>query len=157
MVTTVKRSPVYSPASDSARKNGRKAAAVVRDAMRRGVLSSLAESTAAARRSFPDCICTMMDSDMTIALSTNIPNATMSEASDIWFSPIPKSGMRNTDITMATGISAATTRPVRTPRVSSMTSTTMPTACSTFQTKSLTLCSTTSDCIEMMSRSIPMG
>ena len=45
-----------------------------------GVRSSLADPTAASIGVLPSLICTMIDSAMTIALSTNIPSAMMSAA-----------------------------------------------------------------------------
>ena len=83
MATTLKMGAVYSPALDSARYMGKKAAMVVSEEMRSGILSSFPESTAASMAPFPSAICTMMDSDTTIALSTSIPRAMMRAARDI--------------------------------------------------------------------------
>ena len=83
MVTTLNSGAVYSPVSDSARKIGRKAAAVVSDEVRSGPLSSAAEASAASLTGLPSDICTMIDSDITIALSINIPRAIISAANDI--------------------------------------------------------------------------
>ena len=47
MVTTLKIGAVYSPVDDSARKIGRKAAAVVSEEVSSGILNSFAESIAA--------------------------------------------------------------------------------------------------------------
>ena len=80
MVVTLKRLRQYSPTMDSARKMGRNAAEVVSDEESRGTRNSLAESTAASAGFLPPAIWTMIDSDMTMALSTSIPRAMMSEA-----------------------------------------------------------------------------
>jgi hypothetical protein len=48
IVTTLNRSAVYSPVCDSARKMGRKAAAVVSDDVRSGIRNSFADSMAAS-------------------------------------------------------------------------------------------------------------
>ena len=83
MVTTLKIGAVYSPTVDFAKKIGKKAAAVVREDVSNGTLSSAAESIAASSARLPAAICTMIDSDITIALSTNNPRAIISAASDI--------------------------------------------------------------------------
>ena len=53
MVTTLNSDAVNSPTLDSAKKIGRKAAAVVSEAVNNGVLSSSAEANAALMQSFP--------------------------------------------------------------------------------------------------------
>ena len=83
MVTTLKIGAVYSPAVDSARKIGKKAAAVVSDDVRSGILSSAAESMAASSRPLPSASCVMMDSVITMELSTSIPSEMISAARDI--------------------------------------------------------------------------
>ena len=128
MVTTLKSGAVYSPTADSARKIGRKAAAVVSDEVRSGTWSSRAESTAAFTGGRPSPICTMIDSDITIALSTSMPRAMISEAIDIWSRPIEKNDIISSVVSIAIGISVATTRPVLRPRNSSITRVTMPIA-----------------------------
>ena len=157
IVTTLKIGAVYSPASDSARKIGRNATAVVNDEVRSGIRSSLAESTAARRRSFPAAICTMIDSVMTIALSTSMPSAMISAASDIWSSPMSRKLITRIPLTMAIGIRLATISPVRRPSVTSMTSVTIAMACSRLPTNSSILRSTASGWNWTRSNSMPMG
>ena len=70
----------------------------------------------------------MIDSAMTIALSTSIPRAMTSAASETWSRPMPSSAIRNSDMTIAAGTRLATTSPVRNPSTTSRTATTMPTA-----------------------------
>ena len=82
-VTTLNSGAVYSPTADSARKMGKNAAEVVSDEVRSGIFSSEAESIAAAIGFLPSAIDTMIDSDMTMALSTNMPRAMISDAIDI--------------------------------------------------------------------------
>ncbi len=64
----------------------------------------------------------MIDSDITMALSTSMPRAMISEARDIWSSPMSKTDMTRNDRTMVVGMRLATTRPVRSPSMTSMTS-----------------------------------
>ena len=125
-VVTVNRLLQYSPTMDSARKIGRKAADVVSEDESRGVRSSLAESTAASTRPFPDAIWTIIDSDITIALSTSIPRAMIREASDIWCRLMPNADMKMKVINMAMGISVAIRKPVLSPRATSITTSTIP-------------------------------
>ena len=86
----------------------------------------------------PSCICTMIDSLITIALSTNMPKAMMSAAIEIWSSPISKNCMRTRVVSIAVGISVDTTSPVRKPRDTSITRSTIPIACSRFSMKEST-------------------
>ena len=86
MVTTENSTPVYSPTADSAKRMGRNAAAVVSEAMSSGTRSSLVAPMAAWMPSSPAAIRTMIDSEMTIALSTRSPSAMIRAASDIWSS-----------------------------------------------------------------------
>ncbi len=95
---------------------GRKAEAVVREEIRSGIRNSDAESIAAVIRFTPASICTMMDSDMTMALSTSRPREMMSEASDIWSIPMSNRDMTYMAMIIAMGTRLATTRPVRIPR-----------------------------------------
>ena len=81
-VTMTNKSPTYSPIDDLAIKNGKKAAHVVRDDVRRGIFNSFAELMAAFLGSSPFCRRTIMDSDMTMALSTSRPRAMMRDASE---------------------------------------------------------------------------
>ena len=67
----------------------------------------------------------MIDSDITIALSTSMPRAMISAAIDIWFNPMPNTPITIRADTIAIGIRLATTRPVRRPRLTSITSVTM--------------------------------
>ncbi len=53
MVTTLNSDAVNSPTLDSAKKIGRKAAAVVNEAVNNGVFSSPAEANAASKAVFP--------------------------------------------------------------------------------------------------------
>ena len=122
--TTLKSEAVYSPTADSARYIGRKAAAVVSDAMRSGSLSSIAESIAACLADFPAPIWTIIDSDITMPLSTSIPSAIISAARDIWSSPMSNKPIIIRAISMADGIRQATISPVLRPSVRSMTSAT---------------------------------
>ncbi len=156
-VTTTKIERVYSPASDSARKKGRKAAAVVSEAVRSGMRSSWAACIAASSRFFPSAILTMIDSDITIALSTSMPSAMISAASDIWSRLTPKNGSSSKEAKMAMGINVDTTSPVRTPSVTSITRTTTPIAWSRLLTTLLIFCSTTSGWNATMSNSMPIG
>ncbi len=157
IVTTLKIGAVYSPVVDSARKMGRNAAAVVSDAMSNGTRSSRAESTAASAAGLPSDICTIVDSTMTMALSTSIPRAIIRDARETWSRPIPKIDMTRSAITMAIGIRLATTRPVRRPRKSSITTATTPTACNRLPTKSLTFFSTSRGWKATTSNSMPIG
>ncbi len=128
IVTTLNSGAVYSPVADSARKIGRNAAAVVSDEVSSGIRSSFADAIAACSGRLPAAICTMIDSDITIALSTSMPSAMISEAIDIWSRPMSRKPMTMIAETIAIGIRLATTRPVRTPRASSITSVTINTA-----------------------------
>ena len=82
IVTTLNKGAQNSPASDSAKKIGRNAAAVVRDATSNGILSSREVSTAASLGVFPSDILTIVDSQTTIPLSTNNPNEIINEAKE---------------------------------------------------------------------------
>jgi len=82
MVMTTKSGPIISPMDDWARKNARKAAEVVNEETRSGIINSRLESMAASRALLPFSILTRMDSAITMALSTSIPRAMMSAASD---------------------------------------------------------------------------
>ena len=157
MVTTMNSGAVYSPVVDSARKIGRNAAEVVSEEMSSGKRSSRAEPTAASTAGRPSSICTMMDSAMTMALSTSIPRAMMSAASDIWSSPIPRNDITSSEPTIVTGTRLATTRPVRSPRKRSITPSTTPTAWSRFERNSRTLASTISGWNATTSNSMPIG
>ncbi len=122
-----------------------------------GVRSSAAERTAASTAATPSLICTMIDSDMTMALSTSSPRAMISAASDIWLMPMSKTAMKMKLVTIAIGIRLATTRPVRTPRVRSITNRTIATAWTRLPTKSLTFFSTASAWKTTVSKSTPIG
>ena len=157
MVTTWNSAWVYSPVVDLASAMGRNAAAVVSDEVSSGARSSFAERTAASTAATPSAICTMIDSDMTMALSTSSPRAMISAASDIWLIPMPNSAMKMKLVMIAIGIRLATTRPVRTPRVSSITSRTIATAWTRLPTKSLTFLLTASAWKTTVSNSTPIG
>ena len=73
----------YTDAEIYVEANGESKEAVVKDDMSRGIRSSPAESMAASIGFFPSVIWTMIDSDITMALSTSIPRAMMREAKDI--------------------------------------------------------------------------
>ncbi len=75
MAITWKRGAVYSPVVDCASEMGRNAAAVVSDEINKGTRSSRAEPTAASSGRRPAAICTMIDSAITMALSTSMPSA----------------------------------------------------------------------------------
>ena len=92
MVTTLKSGAVYSPVDDWARKIGRNAAAVVSDATSSGERSSRAAWTAASIGRRPTRICMVIASVITMALSTSIPSARISPASETWWMPMPKTG-----------------------------------------------------------------
>ena len=66
-----------------------------------------------------------------------------SEAKETLFTPTPKTDMTSRVVTMVTGMSEATTRPVLNPSKSSITSRTTTMAWNRLLTKSLTDCSTT--------------
>ena len=83
MVITLNRGAVYSPVVDCASEIGRNAAAVVSDEISSGTRSSRAEPTAASTGRRPALICTMIDSAITMALSTSMPSAMIRAASDI--------------------------------------------------------------------------
>ena len=112
---------MISPITDSARKNARKAADVVRDALNNGMFNSFVELMAASNGFSPFSIFTMMDSDTTMALSTSIPSAMIKEASETWFNPILRFPLIRRVITMTDGIRLATTMPVLNPRNNNMT------------------------------------
>ena len=136
---------------------GRNAAAVVREDVRSGIRSSWAERRAASTRDRPASICTMIDSDITMALSTSMPRAMISEARDIWLSPMSRNDITRNDSTMVVGMRLATTRPVRSPSMTSITSITMPTASSRLTTNSSTFPSTVRGWKFRTSRSTPTG
>ncbi len=142
--TTLNSGAVYSPTSDSAKKIGKNAAAVVSEATKSGTRSSPAEARAASTALAPRSIRTMIDSDITMALSTKSPSEIISEASDIWSRPIPITLITSRAITMAQGIRLATTSPVRSPSVSSITAITISTAWSRLVVNSSTFWVTTS-------------
>ena len=75
MVITLKRGAVYSPVVDCASEIGRNAAAVVSDEISSGTRNSRAEPTAASTGRRPAAIRTMIDSAITMALSTSMPSA----------------------------------------------------------------------------------
>ena len=157
IVTTLKIGAVYSPTVDSARKMDRKAAAVVSDDVSSGIRSSRADSTAASIGFFPAAIWVMIDSDMTMALSTSMPRAMISEASDIWSRPMFMNDMHRTADTMAMGMRLATIKPVRSPRKRSITRNTMTIAWKMLTVNSLTFFSTKKGWKVTMSNSIPIG
>ena len=136
---------------------GRKAAAVVRDAVSKGVLSSTEESIAASTADFPCSICTMTLSDITMPLSTSMPRAMISAAREIWSRPIDSDDITIIDSSMVTGIRLDTTRPVRKPKVASITRLTTAMACSRLTTKPLTFSSTSRGEKLTSSKSIPIG
>jgi len=142
MVTTTKIFPMISPITDSARKKERKAADVVSVETNRGAMSSREDCTAADAAASPACIFTMIDSLITMALSTSIPRAMISEARVTLFRPISIRDMIRRVTMMVDGIRLATTRPVRRPRKISITSNTTPTACIRLPIKSFTDLST---------------
>ena len=104
---------------------GKNAAAVVNDEMSSGPFSSLPESIAAATAGCPASRFTMIDSTMTIALSTNRPRAMINAVREIWLIVISNNCIENSDATTVAGISEPTTRPVRKPRNTIMTRITM--------------------------------
>ena len=126
--TTLNKSAVYSPVSDSAKYIGKKAAAVVNDEVRSGTRSSAADSTAAARGFFPSDRLTIIDSDITIALSTRSPSEIIRAARDTVLRLIPKKFIAAKDARITVGIKLDTRRPVRNPRVMNMTIETISTA-----------------------------
>ena len=121
MVITLTSGEVYSPVVDCASEIGRNAAAVVSDETSSGTRSSRAELTAASTGRRPVAICTMIDSVITMALSTSMPSAMMRAASDIWSSPTSRKDITSSDAIIASGTRLATTSPVRGPRKSSIT------------------------------------
>ena len=133
------------------------AAAVVSDEVSSGIRSSAADCTAASMAFLPSLSDTMIDSDITMALSTSMPRAMISAASDIWLMPTSKIDMKMKLEMIAIGMSDATTRPVRTPSATSITSSTIPTACSRLPTKSSTLPRTASAWKATKSNSTPIG
>ena len=88
---------MYSPVVDCASEIGRNAAAVVSDEISSGMRNSRAQATAASTGRRPAAIRTMIDSAMTMALSTSIPSAMMSAASDIWSSPTPRNDITSSE------------------------------------------------------------
>ena len=111
MVITMKRGAVCSPVVDSANAIGRNAAAVVSDEISSGTRGSRAEPTAASTGRRPAAIRTMIDSAITMALSTSIPSAMMRAASDIWSRPMPSHAITSSEPTIVIGTRLATTSP----------------------------------------------
>ena len=155
MVTTLNRDAVNSPTLDSARNIGKNAAAVVSDEVSNGTRNSLAESIAASIGFLPADMETMMLSVMTIPLSTSMPSAIINAASDIWSRPILKTDINNMATSMLAGIKKTTIRPVRIPRLTSMTAATTRMACTRLEAKLFTLFSTSCGEKLMASNSTP--
>ncbi len=112
---------------------------MVREEVSSGIFSSCADSMAASTADLPSPISTMIDSDMTMALSTNMPKAIIMAAKDIWSMPIPSRPITSKAMIMAIGIKLDTAKPVRRPRNTSITASTMTIACSRLVTNSSTL------------------
>ncbi len=130
---------------------------MVKEETRSGTESSLDEPMAAATGFSPASIFTIMDSDITMALSTSIPNAMIRDARDTWFKPIPNMFMTMIVTTMTEGIRLATTSPVRKPRKISMVKSTTTMAWTRLPVKSCTEASTILSCEATRIKSTPMG
>ena len=141
--TTLKMSAVYSPTADSARKIGRKAAAVVREEVRRGTAISPPAATAASTAPSPRSRLTRTASAITMALSTSSPREMIRAARDIWLTVMPKKPITENVAKIAAGTSMPTISPVRRPRNSSITTTTITMAWSRLSRKFPTPASTT--------------
>jgi len=93
---------------------------------------------AASKAFSPFSILTIMDSAITIALSTSIPSAIISAARETWFKPTSALDIKSRVVTITAGIRLATTTPVLIPRNRSMTTRTTTTLCIRLLTKSFT-------------------
>ncbi len=99
----------------------------------------------------------MVLSETTIPLSTNIPSAIISAAREIWSKPIEKFDITIMESNMVIGMRLETIKPVRNPRVISITAVTTAIACSRFDTNPLTLSSTSLGEKLTKSNSMPRG
>ena len=136
---------------------GKNAKEVVSDAVSRGLESSLADVTDASAMLCPSRTWVMMDSLITMALSTRIPREIKSAARETWSIPIWKKPMSRKAIKMVTGIRLATSNPVRSPMLTNITRQTMAMLCIRFERKSLTLRWTRSGCRARKSKETPIG
>ena len=115
IVTTTNSCPMISPMTDSARKNARKAAEVVRDALSNGMLNSFVELMAASNGFSPFSIFTMYGFRDDNGIVNQHSQAIINEASETWFNPILKFPLIKSVITITEGIRLATTIPVLKP------------------------------------------
>ena len=157
MEITLKSGVIISPMMDGARKKERKAAEVVSDETRSGTASSRADSMAASLAPVPLSIFTAIASDTTMALSTSMPSAMISAASDTWLRPVSNRPMTKRVATMVMGMRLATTRPVRSPRKSSMVASTTATLCRRLPVKSETDLATSKSWDATLLKAIPRG
>ena len=100
---------MYSPVVDCASEIGRNAAAVVSDEINNGTRNSRAEPTAASTGRRPAAICTMIDSAITMALSTSMPSAMIQGGQRHLVEPDVEKAIASSDAIIAIGTRLATT------------------------------------------------
>ena len=124
-ITTTGREKAYSPVWPSINSMGMKASMVVREEVSSGIESVRPVSMQARRRSSPRSSRLRMSSAMTIPLSTSMPRAMIEEAIETRSSSIPTRRITIKPVSMVRGTNEPTIRPVRTPRKTITTTSTM--------------------------------
>ncbi len=118
IMTTMGSEKAYSPVWPSIKSMGRNAKIVVREEVSKGIARVFPASIQAWRLSSPRSKRPRISSATTMPLSTSIPNAIIADAMETRSSSTPKKPMTISPSNMVMGTKEPTMRPVRTPRKS---------------------------------------
>ena len=155
--TTQKMPPAYSPEIERAKPTGMKPATVTRVPVSMGKAVEVQAKLAARTRSQPSSIFTTIISTAMIASSTSRPRAMISAPREMRSSAQPRACMTMATRPSTSGTEAATTMPVRQPRKTKLTASTMARASRKARSNSQTEASTTCGWSAYFSSVTPAG